>query len=379
MRKSPLTRTLGGAAVAFGLVVAAAPFAAADPAPQDLVAAPGQLDALQRDLGLSAAEAGRLLTQEQQARAVESDLRADLGDAFGGSVFDTETGELTVSVTEESAADAVREAGATPRVVTYGERALDGIVADLNATTPSSDSGVTGWYVDTAQDAVVITVQEGETAAAQQLVDEAGVTAGAVEVEESAEQPRTYADIVGGDPYYIDSSGRCSIGFAVEGGFATAGHCGTEGTPVESEDGSGTGTVAGSIFPGNDMGYVEAGSGWTPTATVNDYEGGTVTVTGSEEAAEGASICRSGSTTGWHCGTIESKNQTVVYPEGQVNGLTRTDVCAEPGDSGGSWLSGTEAQGVTSGGSGNCSSGGTTYFQPINPILDEWGLTLTTG
>jgi streptogrisin C len=62
-----------------------------------------------------------------------------------------------------------------------------------------------------------------------------------------------------------------------------------------------------------------------------------------------------------------------------VTGLTRTNVCAEPGDSGGSWLSGNQAQGVTSGGSGNCSSGGTTYFQPVNEILSAYGLTLVTS
>jgi streptogrisin C len=40
-------------------------------------------------------------------------------------------------------------------------------------------------------------------------------------------------------------------------------------------------------------------------------------------------------------------------------------------------MSGTQAQGVTSGGSGNCSSGGTTYFQPVGEILSTYGLTLT--
>ncbi|HET8660459.1 MAG TPA: S1 family peptidase, partial [Micromonosporaceae bacterium] len=112
---------------------------------------------------------------------------------------------------------------------------------------------------------------------------------------------------------------------------------------------------------------------------VNNYSGGTVGVSGSTEAAVGASICRSGSTTGWHCGSIQAKNQTVNYPQGTVNGLTRTNVCAEPGDSGGSWLSGNQAQGVTSGGSGNCTSGGTTYYQPVNEILSAYGLTLVTG
>jgi streptogrisin C len=76
---------------------------------------------------------------------------------------------------------------------------------------------------------------------------------------------------------------------------------------------------------------------------------------------------------------VQAKNSTVNYPQGTVTGLTRTNACAEPGDSGGSWLSGAQAQGVTSGGSGNCTSGGTTYFQPVNEILSAYGLTLTTS
>lgn len=113
---------------------------------------------------------------------------------------------------------------------------------------------------------------------------------------------------------------------------------------------------------------------------VNRYSGSTtVRVAGSSESAVGASICRSGSTTGWRCGTVQAKNQTVRYPQGAVTGMTRTNACAEPGDSGGSWLSGTQAQGVTSGGSGNCSSGGTTYFQPVNEILSAYGLRLVTS
>ena len=54
-------------------------------------------------------------------------------------------------------------------------------------------------------------------------------------------------------------------------------------------------------------------------------------------------------------------------------------MCAEPGDSGGSLLAGTQAQGMTSGGSGNCSSGGTTYFQPVGEALSAAGVSLVTG
>ena len=54
------------------------------------------------------------------------------------------------------------------------------------------------------------------------------------------------------------------------------------------------------------------------------------------------------------------------------------------GGSGGSLVSSpsgstVQAQGMTSGGSGNCSSGGTTYYQKVNEALSAYGLTLVTG
>ncbi|ASU82668.1 S1 family peptidase [Nocardiopsis gilva YIM 90087] len=392
MRKSPTFRVLGGGALALGLVAVGTTIATTSggseisPVSSDsadsadtATTADDQLTALQRDLDLSATEATRLLDTEAKARKLDSELRRNLGDDFGGSRFDIDSGDLTVAVTDKAAVDTVEKAGATAQVVTYGESGLDKIVDDLNEEGASLSEGVTGWYPSATDDAVVITVLKGKEAAAEKLIADAGVETGAVTVEETTDKPRTYADILGGDAYIINGSGRCSIGFAVEGGFATAGHCGAKGTPVAAQSGGGTGTVAESHFPGRDMGYVQTDAGWTPTGFVNDHNGGTVAVTGSQEAPEGSSVCRSGSTTGWHCGTIGAKNQTVVYPEGRVEGLTQTDVCAEPGDSGGSWISDDQAQGVTSGGSGNCTAGGVTYFQPLNPILQEWNLTLSTS
>jgi streptogrisin B len=51
-------------------------------------------------------------------------------------------------------------------------------------------------------------------------------------------------------------------------------------------------------------------------------------------------------------------------------------VCAEPGDSGGPLYAGTVAYGLTSGGSGNCSSGGTTFFQPVVEALNAYGVNV---
>ncbi|GAA2940882.1 hypothetical protein GCM10020227_04510 [Streptomyces flavovirens] len=192
--------------------------------------------------------------------------------------------------------------------------------------------------------------------------------------------PRTFAaGTVGGDPFYTGNV-RCSIGFSVHGGFVTAGHCGRAGQEVRGWDGSGIGNIQGSSFPDNDYAWVNVGSGWWTVPVVLGW--GTVSdqlVRGSNEAPIGASICRSGSTSHWHCGNVLAKNETVNYSEGAVHQMTKTSVCAEPGDSGGSFISGDQAQGVTSGGWGNCSGGGETWHQPINEILNRYGLTLHTA
>lgn len=49
------------------------------------------------------------------------------------------------------------------------------------------------------------------------------------------------------------------------------------------------------------------------------------------------------------------------------------------GDRGGSFISGDQAQGVTSRGWGSCSSGGGAWFRPVNPIQARYGLTPHTA
>ena len=83
--------------------------------------------------------------------------------------------------------------------------------------------------MDVATNSVVVSVRPGGEAAAQALVERAGVPAGSVSFEATQEAPQTFIDIVGGNAYYIGSGSRCSVGFAVTGGFVSAGHCGTIG------------------------------------------------------------------------------------------------------------------------------------------------------
>jgi streptogrisin C len=358
--------------VAFGIPALAAP----DAPPAADAASPAMLGALQRDLGLTATEARARLAREDTASKKDVQLRKELGAAYAGSWLTSDAGSLVVAVTDRAQSARVTAAGATPKVVARSAAALDQIKATLDRNAAKAPAAaVPGWYVDVVTNTVVV-LAKGDAAAAKAFA--ATAKSSAVRVVASTEAPKPLYDVVGGDAYYI-GGGRCSVGFSVTGGFVTAGHCGSTGNATSGYNQVSQGTFRGSSFPGNDYAWVGVNSNWTPTPYVDNYSGGTVTVAGSTEAAVGASICRSGSTTGWHCGTVSAKNQTVNYSEGTVTGLTRTNVCAEPGDSGGSWLSGQQAQGVTSGGSGDCTSGGTTYFQPVNEILSAYGLTLTTN
>jgi streptogrisin C len=129
---------------------------------------------------------------------------------------------------------------------------------------------------------------------------------------------------------------------------------------------------------------VRLDAGHVARPTVEGYTSADVTVRGSTEAAVGAAICRSGRTTQWRCGTIRAKNVTVNYSSGEtILNLTQTTACSEGGDSGGSFITGPgQAQGVLSGGSGSCKGkggkpgGGNSYFQPINPLLSAYNLSL---
>ncbi|MFF6788254.1 carbohydrate-binding protein [Streptomyces filamentosus] len=343
-------------------------------------ARPELLAAMGRDLGLTRTQAERRLVNEAEAGATAARLRQHLGGSFAGAwVAGAESGSLTVATTRAADLAAIRAAGAEAALVRHDLTALERARTALDRAA-TADAPVR--YVDVR--ANVLVVEETRAGAGDRLVAATGVPRELVRVVRSAGVPRPLYDLRGGDAYYMGGGGRCSVGFPVTRGttqgFATAGHCGRAGQSTSGFNQVAQGTFQASVFPGNDMAWVAANTNWTSTPYVKGAGGANVQVTGSVLQPVGSSVCRSGSTTGWHCGTIQQHNTSVTYQEGTVSGVTRTTVCAEPGDSGGSYISGSQAQGVTSGGTGNCSSGGTTYFQPLNPILSGYGLTLkTTG
>ncbi|MFF3908981.1 S1 family peptidase [Streptomyces sp. NPDC001848] len=252
-----------------------------------------------------------------------------------------------------------------------------------NQLTRASDSVLkadvpgTAWAVDPKTNRVVVTVDSTvSNAEIAKIKQEAGGNAGALTIKHT---PGRFNKLIsGGDAIYA-SSWRCSLGFNVQDNsgnyyFLTAGHC-TDGAGTwwsNSSHSTTLGTTAGSSFPGNDYGIVR----YTNSSVSKPGTVGSVDITSAATPSVGTTVYRRGSTTGIHSGRVTALNATVNYGNGDVvYGLIQTTVCAEPGDSGGPLYSNSGiAYGLTSGGSGDCTSGGTTFFQPVTEALSAYGV-----
>lgn len=233
----------------------------------------------------------------------------------------------------------------------------------------------TAWGIDTSADQVVVTVDStvkgGRLGAVKRAVAELDGTARLQTVSGAF-----HLDASGGDAIY-GSKYRCSLGFNVIKGttryFLTAGHCGKPEKRWWTTSSRTTlmGNTLSASFPGNDYALVQYNSSFT------NYPGtvGNQDITSAANAYVGENVTRRGSTTGIHSGRVTALNTTVHYQGGgTVSGMIQTTVCAEPGDSGGPLYDGTTAVGLTSGGSGDCTRGGTTFFQPVTEALAAYGV-----
>jgi streptogrisin B len=246
------------------------------------------------------------------------------------------------------------------------------------ASVLEADVPGTAWAVDSKTNRLVVTVDSTVSQAEiAKIKEQAGANADALTIKRT---PGKFTKLIqGGDAIYA-SSWRCSLGFNVQNSsgaqfFVTAGHC-TDGAGTwYSNSGRTTviGSTAGSSFPGNDYGIVRYSGSVSRPGTANGVD-----ITRAATPAVGTTVIRDGSTTGTHSGRVTALNATVNYGGGDVvSGLIQTNVCAEPGDSGGPlYGSNGTAYGLTSGGSGNCSTGGTTFFQPVTEALSAYGVSV---
>ena len=384
--ESRITRARQRRAVALAILLVG--FMLAPGVPGDAAAAPNDpcapaneiVDAMVTQFGLTQKEARDRIRAECKASEIRLAAQAAAGEAFAGAFFDKSSAVLVVAVTNRAVFDAVAATGAQPRLVAASYADLEQDLHVLDSRVGTQPAQVTGWRIDEEANTVVVDVVGGPTQGVKTFV--AGLNH--VRVDYGQLPVSTTAELLGGMAIFRSGS-RCSLGFNARNAAGTvfvltAGHCTNLGGTWTSNTGSTIGTVSGSSFPTNDYGRIQrTNSTFVPTSKVLTYPNMT-SVLGKTVAAVGTSVCRSGSTTGYKCGTIQAMNQTVCYSQGCVYQMTRTTACAEPGDSGGPYISTSrQAQGMTSGGSGNCTTGGTTFFQPVNEVLSVYGLTLVTG
>ena len=192
-------------------------------------------------------------------------------------------------------------------------------------------------------------------------------------------------DLYGGSAYYFANStvaSRCSVGFnghTTSTGadqFVTAGHCRLPNPTLSgyyhrldqntasrnASDFSYSAQKLGKpklstfrLGGGYDTGLITvASSTWRAQPAIltwglseNGAPNSAQTVTDGIPAIVGAPICKSGSTTGWTCGTITKVDASVDVGDTVVNSIIAT-ICVRSGDSGGAAVIGSAAVGVTS-------------------------------
>lgn len=313
-----------------------------------------------RTKGISIEEATRQLENEQRLAAQSVGLEKALDGRTGGTYI-TSDGVLVVTTLDPAPKVQGRSVGVRYETVDDSTARLERIIERLDRASRKGAGALHGWYIDVPTNSVVVTVSKGandkRTAAMLRLARSFGASV-TIEYRSADLAPASAATfLVGGDGYTTPDNASCSLGFnAIDASgrnvAVTAGHCLTARGQV-SKDGYLIGGRRSVNFPGDDFGtfWNNYPTYWKPSISVARYDSTYANVQGLwNRPPVGATVCKSGITTGWTCGTITSTSRTVNYSGQVVSGLVQHTACVEPGDSGGANVSaGYYALGLTSG------------------------------
>ncbi|MEV0096900.1 putative Ig domain-containing protein [Streptomyces sp. NPDC050738] len=394
MRWRPLAAGAAAALVLGGPATSVAGASQSDgssPGPAPLVAA------MQIDMHLTHKQAQARLALEDRATRVAAALDGSLGHRVTSMWFDAGSGKLNAAVTTAADARAAEKAGAEAHRVPYSRSDLEAVARTVGVQAHTVP-GVVGWGVQARTSRVEVVIDQARrTGATDEFIRRIRELGDRVTITSTSDAPvQQQGDVVGGEKWTPGSESPCSVGFSVNAaggakGFLTAGHCTNDvNQPAYGKDGTRLGTSnQGGTHSINaregDFGLVSVDqAGWNVAPRVSGYGSGDVTVTGSADGLVGQTVCRSGQTSGWHCGEITKVDQSVDYGNVVIDGLSWTNTCSSGGDSGGSYVSATggKAVGVHSGGgSVVCGQSGetNTIFQPVGEALQKWGLSLATS
>ncbi|MBT2897205.1 S1 family peptidase [Streptomyces sp. McG3] len=392
-RKYLLATAIG--VVATGIATGAYAVSVEQPEPPRYEA--DMVQAFAASMGVSEEAAVDRLDKESEQQEQLTGLRKE-GVQTLGAFIDSD-GDMIVNAVDGEAAKEIQDAGLEARIAENGEKELDSIKAKLDARANKEiPEGVSSWSVDVASDTVTVEVNDPSEPGAKSFLAAARKNGDAVRVVTGAERLETQAVVPPGREMGMGRT-VCSVGFGAEDKagkdmLVTAGHC-IDKLPSLTYKGKAFAKSVNSRFAVGkrsvDMGIAEVLRGNSIGTEVYTHgKANSIAVKGSDRAAPGSVVCKSGRTTGWTCGTVTSYNVTVTYGDGRlepqtvVSGLAKSTVCTEQGDSGGAYISGNQAQGMTSGGpsgqrcTGEVNSRGASYFQPLDDALKHYRLKLIT-
>lgn len=423
MRKFLARRaTVKAATIAFASTVLVGPLFAAAPAfaeelsPAQLTAdqlPPELVQAIQRDLKMSAGEYLDRSARAQELRDYARDFRSERPDQFAGAWLGQD-GKPTIAVTSLDAVREVSNDGYQTRLAPVSADNLEIALGQMNswiAELPFDLSqAINSVAIDFLNSQLVLSVANTP---AGHLLNLPTIIANVKVMLSPGSGGPVERRPMGGDTYIsaptsladtsLQSVDVCSFGFnSVDaGGNAlniSAGHCnpnlgkGNEqadvylpnvrnlasspqvGTFVNSQLG-GVAALDYSVIKLNDA----AVRNGMDQPSVRGSNGTTLTVTGVADPITGAPVCKSGQSSTFTCGfVVADRVETQLYTaEGQsktVRGFA-SSACTLGGDSGGAIVTGTLALGITSGSNAadapNCNE--------ANSALAQYGGTATLG
>ncbi|NEZ04507.1 hypothetical protein G4Y73_10140 [Wenzhouxiangella sp. XN201] len=351
------------------------------------------------------------LAKEAEATDFARKIEASSIASYAGSWFDAESLSLKVAISDRNDEDFVERMGGDPVLV---QRSLDDLVRARTALKSllASDTRLAHAIVRIAVNPRINAVEVDFKDENSAFIEAAMVglqIRDSVHVREVSSLPVFSSGALRGavptrnstwgasDPDKTFEDFKCSAGFAVEGGYVTAGHCGYVGNDIVTPTEVALGTVQQSDWGPEDRGWVDTTSAWNPVPEVQGYGSGVFSIpaewAGLDRALIGNTVCRYGGTSGGpHCGTInawdaEQAFDLPYYPYSiTIDGVTEVNgSCSEPGDSGGSWVgAGTlQAQGTNVGvdpAGSTCETGADrTFFWPADDSTDAFSLTMLTS
>ncbi|TSE00458.1 S1 family peptidase [Skermania sp. ID1734] len=342
--------------------------------------------ALNRDLHLSPDQYLHRAALAQQLGDFADTARTRYPQAFAGSWLN-EAGQAVVALADgpqrQQAAAAATAAGFTVQHAAKSESTLESqlntFTTWLHGQPASVAQAVQGVGIDTVGNALTVRLASAAHSVDLKLpnfIEPSHVVSASPATTATPQQARHPAALVngseaGGDAFASmagDISLRCSFGFnGTLGGQTvniTAGHCnpnqGASGTPNAAPVfelgpadvlGPQVGTFQKSRLDGHDYSIVAINGSFArqfQNNAVSVPAAPPVFITGVAQPVVGAPVCKSGARTGFSCGTIATINQTVDVGKRVLSNGFSANLCALPGDSGGTVITGTQALGVTS-------------------------------